>query len=581
MESDNNNTKRRRLQPEDSDTKKEEQLEETSTTTTESNRPVSNSDNMVINNENLPLAIEDHNSDTTPATSTPLTIVSISSRLVPGTLSETSPSNENETETPLTLNENENDTPTTENDTTSTEYETSISNSSSHTPSDARPPTLPSLANIFRMPAVDGRTNSRVFGDRNPILPPISPRSVIPNGNEPSNTTSVPRTRSNNMEQIDLDEEEDDDEVQILGVVEIVPEGNSTIRHNNNNNNDNNSDNNRIQEENTTADDDGVVVTGERQLRGFEVIHTPFGSYGTGNQLPSTNTGRRTPTTVTPNGSNYIRRTPLMPPNNTRFRLPASRRDVFHRNPNIRSRNNQLRMVSTMLPFDLNNPDNVSRTLHNFYNHVTIPLGDTGYGAVVRGYPLGGGEAGGLSQWQGNGPDDIEASIMSRIERELDEAVSDKISRENLYNRKAYLQKKKLIVDPNNKRHVSRINSEVQVYCELCGVELGCGIPQDFKPNPKYDEDFEKYQQQYDVPAPWFCNKMITDVDKDLSKRVFSAKCGHVYCGRCVKNIGNRSGRISKSTKLKLSIDNPLISSPKVCHCNKRFAARSFTELYI
>lgn len=180
--------------------------------------------------------------------------------------------------------------------------------------------------------------------------------------------------------------------------------------------------------------------------------------------------------------------------------------------------------------------------------------------------------------------DTIEGSVMARIERDNENLVDQRLQNENIYNRVA-LNNKKGISESELPGYSNDIKPDLNLCCELCGVTLGEGIPDDFKPNLYYNEgdNFSKFCQQYEVQAPWFCIKQCMPVDIDLSKRVFAAKCGHVYCGRCVKNIGNRpSGRRKQNQKL--SIDNPLISCPRKCassECNLNFTGKkSFTELY-
>lgn len=60
------------------------------------------------------------------------------------------------------------------------------------------------------------------------------------------------------------------------------------------------------------------------------------------------------------------------------------------------------------------------------------------------------------------------------------------------------------------------ITKSKQLICSMCDLELGIGIP-----------DSDK-------------NYLLTEGDRLFSKRVFFAKCGHVYCGRCVNSIINR-----------------------------------------
>lgn len=179
--------------------------------------------------------------------------------------------------------------------------------------------------------------------------------------------------------------------------------------------------------------------------------------------------------------------------------------------------------------------------------------------------------------------DAVDGSILARIEQQTDEAVDTRLKSESLYNKKQF-QEKKEISAKEIQGYVNNITPESQICCELCGITLGQGIPSDFRPDPRYNLRLEKYAKQYRVQAPWFCISLCSEIDIDLSKRVFVAKCGHTYCGRCVKNIGNRPKR-TKATPSGLTIANPALYAPPKCpgqgaDCHKRFTARSFAELY-
>lgn len=170
--------------------------------------------------------------------------------------------------------------------------------------------------------------------------------------------------------------------------------------------------------------------------------------------------------------------------------------------------------------------------------------------------------------------------IMERIDRDNEQIIDRKLRDENQYNRSIVKEKREGI-----KREVqgykSAISHDDNIGCELCGVTLGEGIPGDFKPDIKYSKKLLIYSAENNCLAPWFCFKQLTDTDKDLSKRVFIAKCGHLYCGRCIKNIGNRP-RIKRGQPL--DIDNPNIYAPNHCiatECNTKFRGKNvFTELY-
>lgn len=182
---------------------------------------------------------------------------------------------------------------------------------------------------------------------------------------------------------------------------------------------------------------------------------------------------------------------------------------------------------------------------------------------------------------QGSNMDQIEGSIMERIERDNEMALDERLENENRFNRSALLQKKDAI-----KReafgYTNDIKNEETVCCELCAVVLGEGIPKDFTTNLQYDKNLQHYMNDYKVNAPWFCSHQLTGVDKDLSRRVFVAKCGHVYCGRCIKNISNRPRKKRKRGTIEMTMENPNIYAPSKCTgCDERFKGKkSFTELF-
>lgn len=183
-------------------------------------------------------------------------------------------------------------------------------------------------------------------------------------------------------------------------------------------------------------------------------------------------------------------------------------------------------------------------------------------------------------------PNEISSAIMARLEREDELALDRKIENEKIFNRKV-LQKKRKEAKEKDNMHTTNITPEENLLCELCGVQLGEGIPETFKANPNLADNFEKYATEFEINAPWFCVRQILEVDRTLSKRVFAAKCGHVFCGRCIKNIGNRPpGRRTKKQDKEVSIDNPLISAPRKCPaegCSHQFLRRkrAFTELFL
>lgn len=181
--------------------------------------------------------------------------------------------------------------------------------------------------------------------------------------------------------------------------------------------------------------------------------------------------------------------------------------------------------------------------------------------------------------------DEVSQSIMERLEREDERSLDRRIQRENIHNRKV-LQKKEGVAKDEQPGYTNNISRDDNLICELCGVVLGEGIPADFKPDPRYNDELEKHASEHRVNAPWFCILQCFDGDVELSKRAFAAKCGHVFCGRCIKNIGNRpTGRRTKKNEA-MTITNPHISAPRKCpapECGTAFnrGKRTFTELFL
>lgn len=176
----------------------------------------------------------------------------------------------------------------------------------------------------------------------------------------------------------------------------------------------------------------------------------------------------------------------------------------------------------------------------------------------------------------------VEGSIMERIERDNEHALDRRLQQENVFNKKTSDEKKQ-VAQNELKGFTNDIKHDDNAICVICGVTLGEGIPEDFTPNPQYDLKVDEYSQQFKVPAPWFCIKQCFESDVAFSKRVFYSKCGHVFCGRCVKAIVDRpKGKPPK----KDSIDNPVRCAPKKCPvegCGKQFSRggkKSFQEVY-
>lgn len=172
----------------------------------------------------------------------------------------------------------------------------------------------------------------------------------------------------------------------------------------------------------------------------------------------------------------------------------------------------------------------------------------------------------------------IEPLIMERIERDNERTVDERWEKEKVFNLKSIEEKREIVTKEDQTVYTNDLAPTQEVGCELCGVLLGAGIPDGFNTDNRYLSELSKWQEEYRAKAPWFCSLQLTETDRELLKRVFSAKCGHVFCGRCVKNIGNtpRTKRRAKPN----DITHPLVFAPLKCSCGGGLK-RKFTELYL
>lgn len=118
--------------------------------------------------------------------------------------------------------------------------------------------------------------------------------------------------------------------------------------------------------------------------------------------------------------------------------------------------------------------------------------------------------------------------------------------------------------DSNNK------GSEYDVpICNLCGVELGVGIPNEFLGISIDDKNllFDDLVIKYNSPCPYQSLTKPSQLERDLSKRTFISKCGHVFCGRCFTRISNAKGqKLSKKILSELKgPSNPNNYGPRFC----------------
>ncbi|KAH3682465.1 hypothetical protein WICPIJ_006558 [Wickerhamomyces pijperi] len=163
--------------------------------------------------------------------------------------------------------------------------------------------------------------------------------------------------------------------------------------------------------------------------------------------------------------------------------------------------------------------------------------------------------------------DEIGQDIMAMLERR-DNADFDARAKKNQQLTEIHQKKIQGASESLKSPYTSTIEEDEEYVCVLCGVVLGVGIPDGFK-GDRSNSILVQLQEKYDVLAPYQASKLISDVDSDLSKRIFFAKCGHTYCGRCVKNISNFKTpprtKKSKGGADENSIDNPRVFAPGKC----------------
>lgn len=127
--------------------------------------------------------------------------------------------------------------------------------------------------------------------------------------------------------------------------------------------------------------------------------------------------------------------------------------------------------------------------------------------------------------------ENIPPSVMRMIQQE-----EERLEAKRYKQRKMEMKKVRLEMENNHKIPFNQRNmytndfGDGKIGCELCGVQLFVGINDDGPDARKlFNNGFK---------APWNGNaSVLTDLDKDLSKKAYMAKCGHMYCGRCVHRI--------------------------------------------
>lgn len=215
--------------------------------------------------------------------------------------------------------------------------------------------------------------------------------------------------------------------------------------------------------------------------------------------------------------------------------------------------------------------------------------------------------------------DSIPMHIMDQIRQteEREENVRLDKRKQVANNIKSKQEESNKITEDEKEFFSNGISDKFDSICVLCGVVLGKGIPDDWNvrdgPKELTIENLKILVLNEKIPCPWQAIKGITELDKDLSKKVFFSKCGHVYCGRCINNItrhnssimGLRRGKgkgidklvqrrkkrknfdkLGDSVSLKtIEFDSPEYSSPNACvapNCKRKFIGKySFKQIYI
>ncbi|KAH3670435.1 hypothetical protein OGAPHI_000950 [Ogataea philodendri] len=193
--------------------------------------------------------------------------------------------------------------------------------------------------------------------------------------------------------------------------------------------------------------------------------------------------------------------------------------------------------------------------------------------------------------------DEIPRSIMDEIRRrEQDEEDRRIRSRSNVANKMKTTQASKAVIPEDQRGMFSNglLSNQTSV-CILCGVPLAEGIPADFSTSTDVELK-RKLVVQDKIISPWQFGRDLTTADKDLSKKVFFGKCGHVYCGRCINNINRHAKQknkpkgkrkkvdLDKVSVEQLDLNDPEYSAPNRCvaqDCKRLLTGNYFfRELY-
>lgn len=180
--------------------------------------------------------------------------------------------------------------------------------------------------------------------------------------------------------------------------------------------------------------------------------------------------------------------------------------------------------------------------------------------------------------------DEVPQDLMEMIQRR-EEAEFDKKREKNLDGTAGVQREMDERVAAIKEPFTTKIDQQEEYVCPLCAVTLGVGIPDDFTSN-RASRPLPAWQESEDVRAPFRALELVTAADRDLSKRVFVARCGHTYCGRCVRNISKaREMKGRRYKREENDITNLYVCSPKQCigaDCSKRLTGKTaFVEVFL
>lgn len=198
--------------------------------------------------------------------------------------------------------------------------------------------------------------------------------------------------------------------------------------------------------------------------------------------------------------------------------------------------------------------------------------------------------------------DEIPGDLMDEIQRQEQAEEDSRVDRRrNIADKLRVESEEKARIPPSERSRISNgILPQNDTVCILCGVKLAEGVPEKYAPVTD-EAQIKHLLLDEKIRAPWQCCQRLTTVDRNLSKKIFFGKCGHVYCGRCVNNI-MRAQKEPKKEKEKrrrrrkrldldkvsvteLDFDDPDICAPFKCiakDCNRPMRSKYFfRELYV